>query len=643
MKNISRRDFLKGSAAMGILAAMGGAGAAVAEGSSAYTFADTVKWDAEYDVVVLGLGFAGMTAAVTAADAGAKVLIAEKMSEALAGGNSKVAGQLFAYGHKDREATMAYYTQLAGGRAVPEAMLNVIVDGVTNMWDKLKDKFFDGDDSEFMDWTGVPVIGEMSPEYPEFEGSDKVALCTTHQGVSDSFLYKSVKNAVIKRADKIDVWFESPAVELIQDPDSRIVVGVKVTRNGETRNVRALGGVVVATGGFECDTDMAQQYLGLKNYSVIGGQFNTGDGIKMCQKVGADLWHMNVFEGGFGTNSCGYAAENGAQAHQVVTLAHNPMNTGATVIVGTDGERFGNEAEIPRHGHLYENGIWENPHYPNAIYLIMDQTQYDLAVSEGALSEDYKDTVLSAATIEELAEKTGCKPETLKDTIESFNTFAEGGKDYKHNRSADYMRAFDGKMYYAMPMSGLMLNTQGGPRRNENAEVLDTNGNPIPHLYSAGEMGGITSCMYQGGTNIAECIIFGEIAGANAAAAKDALPAYAAREQVESAPITPGMDTDLGGEATYEVGENQYVGSAQGMMGNVVTRVTVQDGKVAAVEVLEQTETEGIGTLAINELPGKFVGCATAEEIDAVDSVSGATITSNALKEAVKAALAQAK
>ena len=69
------------------------------------------------------------------------------------------------------------------------------------------------------------------------------------------------------------------------------------------------------------------------------------------------------FEGGFGTNSCGYAAENGAQAHQVVTLAHNPMNTGATVIVGTDGERFGNEAEIPRHGHLYKNGIWENPHY----------------------------------------------------------------------------------------------------------------------------------------------------------------------------------------------------------------------------------------------------------------------------------------
>ena len=66
-------------------------------------------------------------------------------------------------------------------------------------------------------------------------------------------------------------------------------------------------------------------------------------------------------------------------------------------------------------------------------------------------------------------------------------------------------------------VSGL-LNTQGGPKRSANAEVLDTQGNPIPHLYSAGECGGITVCMYQGGTNIAECITFGRIAGKNAAA-----------------------------------------------------------------------------------------------------------------------------
>lgn len=78
-------------------------------------------------------------------------------------------------------------------------------------------------------------------------------------------------------------------------------------------------------------------------------------------------------------------------------------------------------------------------------------------------------------------------------------------------------------------------------------------------------------------------------------------------------------------------------------MGDVVTRVTVADGKIGVVEVLEQNETVGIGDKALNAIPGKFVGCSTAEEIDAIDTVSGATVTSKALKEAVKAALAQVK
>ena len=641
MKNISRRDFLKGGAAVGVLAAMGGVSLAGAEES--YTYADTIKWDAQYDVVVLGMGFAGMTAAITAADEGAGVLLAEKMSEALAGGNSKVAGQLFAYGHKDREATQAYYEALCGGREVEADMLGVIVDGVTNMWDKIKDKFFDGNDAEFMDWTGMPLIGEMSPEYPEFPGSDKIALCTTHQGVSDSFLYSSVKAKLTERADKIDVWFESPAMELIADPQTKTVLGVKISRGGQERNVRALRGVVVATGGFECDRRMVQEYLNITNYAAIGGQFNTGDGIKMCQRVGAQMWHMNAYEGGFGVNSCGYAVEPGQAAAQIATLTYNDMTTGAMVIVGTEGERFGNESEIPRHGHLSENGIWENPKYPNKIYMVFDQTQQDLMKAGNLLNTAFEGSILSAATVEELAEKTGCVAERLKETIDNFNAFAANGKDYTCGRKAEYMRAFDGKMYYAMPMNGLILNTQGGPKRNVNAEVLDTDGAPIPHLYSAGEMGGITACMYQGGTNIAECFIFGEIAGKNAAAAKDELPAYAAAPKVESTPATLGMETDLGAVKTYEAGENQYIGTGKGMMGDVTVRVTMDGGKIATVEVLEQNETAGIGDKAIAELPGKFAGCATAEEIDAVDSVSGATITSGALREAVKAALAQVK
>ena len=645
MKDLSRRSFLKGGMAVGAMAGMSVMGMPVkhAAAEEVYTYADTIKWDAQYDVVCLGLGFAGMTAAMYAADEGASVLVAEKMSEALAGGNSKVAGQLFAYGAGDYEATNKYYHKLAGGRQVPEEMLQVIIKGVTNMWDKLAGWLFNGDDSQFLNWTGFPLIGEMSPEYPEFEGADKISLCTTHQGVSDSFLYNTVKEKLYSYKDKVDVWFESPAIELIQEPTTKTVIGVKISRKGEERNVRALGGVVVATGGFECDSQMVQEYLNMTNYAAIGGQYNTGDGIKMCMKAGAQLWHMAAYEGAFGVNSCGYAVEPGAAAVQCATLTYNSMTTGAMVIVGTEGERFGNESEIPRHGHLYENGIWENPKYPNVIHMIFDQTQLDQMKADGTIREEFAAKLISAPTIEELSDKIGTVKERLVDTIESFNYFAESGKDYSKGRKAEYMRKFDGTMYYAMPMNGLILNTQGGPKRNPNAEVLDIDGNPIPHLYSAGEMGGITSCMYQGGTNIDECFIFGEIAGKNAAAAKEALPAYTKAPKVESNPLTLGMDTDIGIVATYEAGENQYIGTGKGMMGDVVTRVTMDGDAISAVEVLEQNETPAIAGPALEQLPGKFVGCKTAADIDAIDGISGATLTSNALKEAVKAALALVK
>jgi uncharacterized protein with FMN-binding domain len=98
-----------------------------------------------------------------------------------------------------------------------------------------------------------------------------------------------------------------------------------------------------------------------------------------------------------------------------------------------------------------------------------------------------------------------------------------------------------------------------------------------------------------------------------------------------------------GEEKNYEATEGQYVGVGKGLMGDVVVRITVADGKITAAEVIEQNETATIAGPALEKLPGLFVGCATAEEIDAIDVVSGATVTSGALKEAVKNALAQIK
>lgn len=658
MEKISRKSFVKGAlglGAVGILAGCASSASSTAASASStaapaekkeFTFADTVRWDAQYDVVVMGMGAAGMVAAKTAADNGAKVVIVEKCEEGKAGGNTKVCGQLFAYANGDKDAAKSYYTALAGGRDIEPEIIDAISEGVANMADILADEFGFNKD-EYMDWTGVNVggtnMGAMSPEYPEMPGHEKMALWTTHAGASDGYLYQGLKQNVTDRVDAIDVWYSSPAKSLIQDPVTKTVVGVTVERDSKEMNIRALNGVCICTGGFECNKEMVQHYLNVINYAPRGGQFNTGDGIKMAQAVGADLWHMDCYEGLFGLGSVTYPVEEGIPCDMIATLAQNAVNTGAAILVGTDGDRFVNESETVRHGHLYENGIWENPTFPEKVWYIIDETQKGEIEAAGAMPEEQLAKLTAYDSIDALAEGIGVDKDRLTKTIKNYNSFANNGEDYKCGREAQYMRAFDGKKYYAMYMVSGLLNTQGGPKRSANAEVLDTQGNPIPHLYSAGECGGITVCMYQGGTNIAECITFGRIAGKNAAAVKDALPTYTV-EAVESAPAQLGDIDDLvGKEETYETADNQYIGKAQGMDDEIVVRVTVDDGKISQVEVLKQNETEGIGVPATEQLPEKFVGLDTEEAINAVDGISGATITSNALKQAVVNALLQAK
>lgn len=658
MEKISRKSFVKGAlglGAVGILAGCASSASSTAASASStaapaekkeFTFADTVRWDAQYDVVVMGMGAAGMVAAKTAADNGAKVVIVEKCEEGKAGGNTKVCGQLFAYANGDKDAAKSYYTALAGGRDIEPEIIDAISEGVANMADILADEFGFNKD-EYMDWTGVNVggtnMGAMSPEYPEMPGHEKMALWTTHAGASDGYLYQGLKQNVTDRVDAIDVWYSSPAKSLIQDPVTKTVVGVTVERDGKEMNIRALNGVCICTGGFECNKEMVQHYLNVINYAPRGGQFNTGDGIKMAQAVGADLWHMDCYEGLFGLGSVTYPVEEGIPCDMIATLAQNAVNTGAAILVGTDGDRFVNESETVRHGHLYENGIWENPTFPEKVWYIIDETQKGEIEAAGAMPEEQLAKLTAYDSIGALAEGIGVDKDRLTKTIKNYNSFANNGEDYKCGREAQYMRAFDGKKYYAMYMVSGLLNTQGGPKRSANAEVLDTQGNPIPHLYSAGECGGITVCMYQGGTNIAECITFGRIAGKSAAAVKDALPTYTV-EAVESAPAQPGDIDDLvGEEETYETADNQYIGKAQGMDDEIVVRVTVDDGKISQVEVLKQNETEGIGVPATEQLPEKFVGLDTEEAINAEDGISGATITSNALKQAVVNALLQAK
>lgn len=604
----------------------------------------TVEWDGAYDVVVIGFGGAGAIAAKNAAEAGAKVLIVEKAPEGHEGGNTRYSGQMFVYGNGNVEATRAYYKELGGSREIPEAMLNVYTEKIANMADVVAEET-GLNKEDFLDAKKVSTAVILySPEYPEFEGSESVELWATHDsGVSDGYLWGVLRQNVVNLSDSIDVWFESPAVHLIQEPTTKTILGVQVERGGEVLNIKAHNGVVMAMGGFENNQEMVETYLGLSDVSIMGSLYNTGDGIKMAMEVGADLWHMNVWEGMGG--SIGGVTAIIPEDQQVSTYASYmpPCNSGSVMLIAGDGSRILNESEFTRHGHIKHGDAWENPHYAQDMYLLMSAENYMTAVAyQVAFPADYE-YVYSGNTLEELAAVIGADAATLVNTVEKFNTYAETGVDVEFGRTAESMKAFPAVgPYYAVKMVPQMLNTQGGAKRNENAEVLSTEGTPIPHLYSAGEFGGICSLHYQGGGNIAECIIFGQLAGKNAAAVKDALPAGLVTDVMDNARYTPGVMTDIvvADYSHIELGENEYLGLGEGGMGGVVAcKVKIVDGKIEAIEVVDHKETPGISDRAIEIMPGKIIDAQSTE----VDVVSGATLTSNAIKNAVADALAQAK
>ena len=129
-----------------------------------------------------------------------------------------------------------------------------------------------------------------------------------------------------------------------------------------------------------------------------------------------------------------------------------------------------------------------------------------------------KGWILKGDTIRELAAKMGKDPDTLEKTVAKWNQSCAAGKDSEFGRPADRMAAIQNPPYYAVELVPTFFNTQGGPRRNKNGQVLDTNRKPIPRLYSAGELGSIFSYHYQGSGNVGECIVFGRISGEHAVA-----------------------------------------------------------------------------------------------------------------------------
>lgn len=473
-------------------------------------------WDEEADVVVIGYGFAGATAAITAHDTGAKVLLLEKAPERHKGGNSRVSANIV-FWPDDIPKAEVYFRALAG------AYLDNIPADMIHVWatEMLANK-------AWLEQLGMDPVEIPYTEFPELDGADCAHVLMHGPGpVGGERLWHLIDRAVAARA--IEIHHQTPAIGLVRSGHE--IIGVFAERAGKRIAIRANRAVVLTCGGFENNPAMIRTFVdGLPNLYPVGTPYNTGDGIAMACAVGAELWHMR--------NLSGPMLAFKVPALPVAQWLNLPHGN-SYLFVGNSGTRFTMEGQPcsvgDRHGKVKRNGVWVEQRLPVPIHLIFDDTfrksgpiakahaGWDVSHgnhyewSDDNLREVQKGWIRKADSLEELALLIGLHPTTLIQTVQDFDCFAERGIDRDWARQSDRMAALETAPYYAMELTPALINTQGGPRRNKHAQIMATDGEPIKRLYSAGELGSIYSFLYQAGGNIGECFAFGRIAGANAA------------------------------------------------------------------------------------------------------------------------------
>ena len=611
-----------------------------------------IKWDKIYDVVVLGFGGAGASAARFAADNGAKVLLVDKAPEGHEGGNTRYSGQNVGY-TPDPEKFRIYYKALAQGFNIDEDVEDTVIDGLSNMKKYFKkylevEPFVFGEHPDDNPLTHT-ADNQTTATHPDFPGASSSELMTVHNGMFDSALWTVLRQRVVDRADNIDVWFHSPAVHVLQTPD-KTIVGVQINRKGKIRNIGAKNGVVLSTGGFSNSKIKIQDFIGEQHLAPVGTLYNTGDGIDLAEEAGARLWHMTTYNSAGIVGDLTLPVKEGERSiFQPADIDAKEMYTGSVFTVGDDGTRYCREDIFSIEGWFYDHGQWRTPHAPIKPYVIFDQKQYEKIskIDHVPYQNALKNFLIKADNLKDLAKKIDVDPETLRETVDKFNSYAENGFDQDFRRDPKTLEIFDTDgPVYALPMVQSIAQTHGGPKRNGKAEIVDPSNNPIPHLYGAGELGSNIVRIYQGGENLADCLIFGKLAGENAAKAKNDDKYGVFKEDADattgaSVKADSDLGTDLKKDYNFEVGKNQYLGVSSAGMGNdIVVRITVDDDlNLQKVEVLQESESEDYGKRAIKALPKVMVDKNTYD----VDAVSGASSSSRAMKEAVKNALDKAK
>lgn len=511
----TRRGFLQGAAVAtaGVAGTCGMAGSALAEES----------WDEEYDVIVVGGGLAGTATALTVATEGdgATCLLLEKGSDRDGNGNSRFsAGYVWTTDNYD--AALEYMKALRGNNpSVSDAICEAYVREMIQHADWLRSLGAPDDMTVSYESEGFTYAAEYPELDPEKSSGGIKFSSDNPDGYTHPQLFLSAK---VEEYETITRKLEAPATELVQDPETKGILGVVYECGGKTLRARANKGVVMCCGGFEGSPELMVSVFKAYGAHPAAGVCNTGDGIRMCAKVGANMWHMGGLAG-FWPNHVSLDGERYSLNTQSGTFEQG-------IMVGTNGRRFfmewhsyGREQEGDelrchvgmRHGDTQYGGEWCHTMLPEVYWFVFDQAGMDAGALQRLGSEDPVENGWGyrADTLEELAELIEVPAEELVATVDNWNRMCDEGCDYAFYRPTSTLNKIETGPFYATKMCQHFINTDGGAERDERGRILDTDGNPIPNLYGAGEFGSIWSDMYNGGGNLSECLGFGRISARN--------------------------------------------------------------------------------------------------------------------------------
>lgn len=508
-EEIGRRAFLKGAA----LTSLGLAGAGILASCSpkATTSAIPTQWDKEADIVIIGAGGTGLAAAVEAVEKGASVIVLEKAENY--GGNTAVSsGIVLAAGteiqkklFKDQNDTsekLYNFWIAAGDGIVNPDLVKALADGALDC----------------VNWLAAHgiVMAEVYPSgrvpgVPDEDIATRIHVNTAGAAAGGKFhcdtLHKIAADA------GVEFLLATPVQKLIRDSEKG-VVGVEALSGETALNIKAHKGVILASGGFDRNKDMAQtfsphQLWALETGVCYAALTNTGDGIRMGMDVGANLAAIGGIIGMPPTN-----------VGMTPTLPGQPEVPG--IIVNKHGLRF--VAESNHYAYVMTKAYAQELHIS---WTIWDQTTMDLGgvlvsgisyMSADMAKEIEEGKVMKADTIQDLAAAIDVDPTNLQRTIDTWNEdMTTTGKDSAFNTEFG-LKPMDKPPYYATKVVEYNLGAIGGVRINTSAQVIDLNGEVIPRLYAGGQTaGGHMGAFYPStGTGVLSTVFFGRVAAQNA-------------------------------------------------------------------------------------------------------------------------------